>query len=76
MEARIISHDPSGSDQRASSNLLAYVGCDWYLPGGPSGYIHESWHGRLVRPYADWVEVAGTDIPTATLLANPPPGFS
>ena len=76
MEARIIMHDPSGPDQRASNNVMIYMGGDWYAPGGAAGYINESWHGRLVIPGADWVEVCGHDIPSATLIANPPPGFS
>jgi hypothetical protein len=72
-EARLIVHDASQPDDRADANLMVWTGADWYQG---NSYIGEHSHGRLKLIKNDWNIFSTTDIPEATLKANPPPGYT
>ena len=76
VEGRLTLHDPNGPDDSAQSGLGIAVGEDWYWNAGAGnhwggGHGHSNWT-PMTR---NWDLYGFTDIPRATLLANPPPPF-
>lgn len=73
-EARLILHNGAGTDDRATSGLLAWIGADWYFNGS---WVQENCHARLRIVTNNWNIYTLTDIPESVLRAAPlPPGFS
>lgn len=73
LEARLILHDPSGTDDRANAGLLMWTGADWYAGGS---YINEHCHGRLKLITNDWQIFSAHDLTSAQLASYPPTGYS
>ena len=74
MPARLILHDPAGTDDRASARLMVSVGADYWQaldaewPGNGDVGI-----GRFAFLTPDWQDFTMTTLDAATLCANPPP---
>lgn len=75
IEARTVLHNAGGTDDRNLMNCLIKIGADWTIQNTANlgEYMHSNW--QLVSPDGSWNLYAATDIPAATLQANPPPGF-
>lgn len=73
VEARTILHNPQGVDDRAQMNNMLKIGSDWTIQGVANlgEYLHSRW--ERVDPDGQWRKYAASDIPQATLRANPPP---
>lgn len=75
IEARTILHNGAGTDDRNLQYAMLKIGCDWTIQGVANlgEYMHSNW--QVVSADGVWNLYASTDIPAATLQANPPPGF-
>lgn len=79
IEARLILHDPNGTDDRSGAGLMMWIATgDIYYGSSFAGanWIGENAHGRLKLITSDWGLFSASDC-SSTLLTNyPPPGFS
>ena len=74
IEARLILTNGGGTDDRATSGIMSWIGGDWY--NNNSSWMNEHKHARLRLVSNDWDIYGNTDIPAATLRANKPPGWT
>lgn len=74
IEARLTLTNPAGTDDRASSGIMSWIGGDWY--NNNSSWMNEHKHARLRLVSNDWDIHGNTDIPAATLRLNKPPGWT
>jgi hypothetical protein len=76
LEARLIVHDPSGTDDRANANLMIWSASNWYandvyvVDGAGVGRV------KLIPSNGAWRTFSWSSIPITTLNTNPPPGWS
>ncbi len=74
IEARLILTNGGGTDDRATSGIMSWIGGDWY--NNNSSWMNEHKHARLRLVSNDWDIYGNTDIPAATLRLNKPPGWT